>query len=331
MTPATPREPQPKGGRRSPLISAALLGCALFAALGLSLFWDLGGDPELRRFVLVELRLPRALLGFVVGSTLGLVGAALQTLFQNPLASPTTIGTTAGAALGALLALVLGAQGAWLLPASTLFAFVGALVATSVVFAVASSGRARLEEILLAGIAVGLATGALSQALHALADAPALFASAQWSLGQLPQVGFDRLLLSLAPSALCAAVILGRARALGALGLGEDWARSFGVDTLRVRKEILVASSLGVGAVVALAGPIAFVGLLVPHLVRRLFAPSPRALLGWSWWSGGVYLLACDTLARELLPHRELPVGVLTALLGAPLLFFLVLRRERSD
>lgn len=302
-----------------------LVGAAALA-ISCSLFLGLEGDPALRHFVLVELRLPRLLIGLLVGATLGLVGAAFQTLFQNPLATPSTVGTTAGASLGALLALTLGVGSSWLLPAATVFAFGGALAATFLVLTIALRGRARLEEVLLGGIAIGLATGALSQALHALADAPALFASAQWSLGQLPQVGFDRVWLAALPCCVCFVVLLARSRSLAAMALGEEWARTFGVDTRRVRIEILLASSLGVGAVVALAGPIAFVGLLVPHLVRRLFGVGARALLPLSWVSGAIYLVSCDVLARHLVPGRELPVGVLTAALGAPLLFALVFR-----
>jgi len=304
----------------------------LLVAVACSLVVGLEPAGDLRDFVFYELRVPRTVLGLLVGATLGLVGAAFQTLFQNSLATPDTVGTSAGAALGALAALVLGAQSSLFLPAATVFAFLGALLATALVSSVALSGRARLEEVLLAGVAITLAAGAISQALHAMADAPALFASAQWSLGQLPQVGYQRLLLAAGPCALGCAVLLYRARELETLALGEDWARSLGVETRRIRVEVLLASSLAVGSIVALCGPISFVGLLVPHLVRRWAEPSARSLLPLSCLAGAAYLVGCDVLARHLIGGRELPVGVLTAALGAPALFFLVLRpRPRAD
>lgn len=302
-----------------------LLFTALLTAVSVVLGPSLGG-PE-GSFILWQLRVPRALAGLLVGATLGLVGAAFQSLFHNPLAEPSTVGTTSGAALGALAALALGVRGAGELPAVTLLAFAGALTASLVVAATASSGRARMNDVLLAGIAVALATGAVSQGIHAIADAPALFAATQWSLGQLPQVGYERVSLLAPFAAVSAGVILRRSRALATLALSEEWAATQGVPVRRVRLEVLVAGSLGVAACVALCGPIAFVGLLVPHLVRRAFHPPLRQLLPLSWIAGAGFLVSCDALARVLIPGRELPVGVLTAALGAPALFGLVLRR----
>lgn len=314
------------GAWRSVLTLSAF---GLVASL-LSLFVGLEGDPATRHFVLGQLRLPRVLIGLLVGATLGLVGAAFQTLFKNPLATPSTVGTTAGAALGALMALVLDLEGIGLLSAATVFAFGGALAATSVVVVVATTGRARMGEVLLAGIAVSLAAGAIGQALHVLADKDSLFAAAHWALGQLPQVGYDRVILATAPCALCAAVLLARRRALGVMLLGEDWARSMGVDTWRVRLEVLAAGCLGVAACVALCGPVAFVGLLVPHLVRNVAHPRPSRLLLLSWVGGAGFLVLADLLARSVLRDRELPVGVLTSALGAPALLFIVLRQRRT-
>lgn len=317
--------------RRSLLL---FLGASLVLALTLST--QLGSglseadfvNSETRHFVLTQLRLPRLLIGFFVGATLALVGAAFQTLFQNPLATPSTVGTTAGATLGALLALVFGLEGDGLLPAVSLFAFLGALAASTLVMSIAGRAQARVEEILLAGIAVTLAAGAISQGLHAVADANALFAATQWSLGQLPQVGFERLRLLLLPCLVCLIIVLSQRRGLAALSLGEDWAKSVGVETQKLRVLVIVGGCIGVGTAVALCGPIAFVGLLVPHLVRRCLGREKIAFLPLSWFVGGVFLSACDSLARVLLPDRELPVGVITASLGAPALFLLILKKN---
>lgn len=285
-------------------------------------------SPVVQDFVFYQLRLPRFLIALLVGSTLGLVGAAFQTLFRNPLATPSTVGTTAGAALGALAALTLGLRGAGVLPAATLFAFLGALAASALVLSVAQSARARVEEILLSGIAVTLGAGALSQGLHAIANSGSLFASAQWSLGQLPQVGYDRVALLALPAFVCAISILSQKRALSTLALGESWAQSLGVETKRVRLIVLVGGCLGVGASVALCGPIAFVGLLVPHLVRLGLKGNSRNLLPLSYVAGGSFLVFCDAITKSLPFSQELPVGVLTASLGAPALFLLILKRR---
>lgn len=311
-------------------LSSALLTAALVVSFGLSVLYDLpeARDSSTRAFVLTQLRVPRFVVGVLVGSTLGLVGAAFQCLFRNPLATPSTLGTTAGATLGSLLGLALPFGGMLGFSLTALCAFGGALLTTAVVSALAASGRVRLEEVLLAGVAVSLAAGALSQALQALADAPRLFAAAQWALGQLPQIGYQKAWVLLVPTLLCASVLVLRSQAVAAISLGEDWAESMGHDVRRVRLEVLLLGSLAVGLTVALTGPIAFVGLIVPHLVRRLFEPRAAELLFLSWLAGAVFLTLCDTASRHLLPGQELPVGVMTAALGAPTLFYLVLRRR---
>ncbi len=307
--------------------SAVLLLLCLFLQLSVGLGEDAITDSGLRSFVLVQLRLPRLLIALLVGSTLALVGACFQALFRNPLATPSTVGTSAGATLGALFALVLNLDGSFGVSAVTLFAFLGALLSTALVLSVASGSRARMEEILLAGIAVTLSAGAVSHGLHLIADQEALFAAAQWSLGQLPQVGYDRVLLLVGPVLLSHALLLSQRRALSVLHWGEERASTLGVHTLRVRVLLLLGGCLGVGACVALCGPIAFVGLLVPHLIRRFLGEEAGLDLVAASLFGALFLLASDTLAHFGVPGHELPVGVITATLGAPALFVLILRR----
>lgn len=286
--------------------------------------------PELRHFILLELRAPRALIALFVGSTLSIIGGSFQALFRNDLAAPSTVGTTAGATLGALAALTLGLDGVWGVSAITSFAFVGALLTTGLVLSVAGRAQARLEEVLLAGIAITLGAGALAQGLHLIADQNALFAVAHWSLGQLPQVGYARVLSLVLPVVGSHVVLLSARRGLQTLGWGEERAQSLGVNTRRLRLMVLLAGCLGVGACVALCGPIAFVGLLVPHLVRRALGETSALDLGTMAWAGAVFLLASDTIAHFAIPNHELPVGVITASLGAPALFYLITRGRRS-
>ena len=308
----------------------ALVVLVSLLLLGLSPFVGGGLDGSVGTFVLWQLRLPRALVGALVGATLSLAGAVFQGVFANPLAAPSTVGTTSGATLGALAGFVLVSPGHDLgLPVATLSAFAGALLASLLVLAIAASGRAKIGDVLLAGIAVALAASALSTALEYAADMRALFVSAQWSLGRLPQLGYDGVLLLLPFVSITTLGLLSLTRPLQALALGEELAHAEGVDVRKVRLQALALSSLGVAACVAWCGPIAFVGLIVPHIVRLLTGVHQRTLLPLSAIAGAAFLVTCDSLARTLLAGRELPVGVITAALGAPMLLFLITRARR--
>jgi iron complex transport system permease protein len=304
---------------------------AIVSLLGVALAPMAGGGLEGPRgeFIVWQLRVPRVLVAALVGGMLSLAGAVFQAVFANPLATPSTVGTIAGATLGALAALVLpvtSVMGG--VPATVIGAFAGALVVSLVVAGFASSGRAGMADVLLAGIGVTLAASAIATGLQYTADMRAMFAAAQWSLGHLPQVGYRGVVVLTPIIAGSTAVLLAQQRALQALAVDEDLARAQGVDVGRTRTVALIASSAGVAACVAWCGPIAFVGLMVPHIVRRVVGVTQRAVLPASLIGGAAFLVACDTVARLALPGRELPVGVITAMLGAPTLVFLVARRR---
>ena len=305
------------------VIALSVLLMVLSPFVGESLEGDQGS------FIFWQLRLPRMLMGFMVGATMSLTGAVYQTLFVNPLATPSTIGTTAGAALGALVAVVFIPSGLALgMPIMALRAFLGALLVTLVVAAIASSGRARVNDVLLAGIALTLAAGAMSTGLQFKADMAATFQAVRWSLGHLAQVGYRGVWVLLPFVLIANGVLLSQTRAMDALVAGEDRAHTQGVNVLRVRTLGLGMGALGVGACVAWCGPIAFVGLIVPHMVRLALGAGRRILLPMSALCGGVFLVVCDSLARVIITGRDLPVGVITAGLGAPLLVWLVARRR---
>ena len=290
--------------------------------------------PELSgsegQFIVWQLRVPRVLVGMLVGATLALVGAVFQALFQNSLATSDTVGTTAGATVGALFALLLGGSGTVQgLPLVTTFAFAGALAASWIVASFASLRQAHSSDVLLAGIAVTLATSAIASGIQYVSDSRALFAATQWSLGQLPQVGYRGVLLLLPLCAISTLTLLTLARPLQAFALGEELAHSQGVNVPRLRWLALGFGSFGVAACVAWCGPIAFVGLIVPHLVRRSVGSSYRVLLPMSLCVGAALLVGCDAFARLIVPGRELPVGIVTAALGAPALVALVARGRR--
>jgi ABC-type Fe3+-siderophore transport system permease subunit len=305
------------------IIAACLALCAVAPFLGPSL----GADQS--DFVFWQLRVPRVLVAMLVGAVLSLVGACFQILFANPLASESTVGTISGAALGALVAFVFGATVATSgLPAVVLGSFLGALGVTLSLTALAAHGRIRTNDVLLAGIALSIAASAIAAVLQTLAASTATLAAAQWSLGQLAQVGYRGVFLLLPFSAAVLASLLWHARAFDTLTAGEERAFSQGVDVRRLRTLALCAGALGVAACVAWCGPIPFVGLIVPHLVRRLFGAPQRFFLPLSAAGGAAFLVVCDTAARLLFPGRELPVGAVTAILGAPTLLWLVARRR---
>ncbi len=289
-------------------------------------------EGELGQKILAELRIPRALSGMVLGAVLAGAGAVLQILLQNPLATPGTVGTTAGAALGVILALLFGAGAeGWGIPLLPLAAFAGALSVTSVVVMVAARNQTRTEDVLLAGIALTLMTGAVSSALRLGFDQVMALDALRWSLGSLTLIGFDRLWLALPFLVISIIGMLTLMRPLDVLVTGADRARSRGVNVPRVRTLGVGLASLGVAAGVAMAGPIAFVGLVCPHIMRLLGGGQPRFLVPASMLLGVAFLPLCDSLGRVLSAQREVPVGVITAAIGAPVLFLLVLRRSRRS
>lgn len=311
-----------------------LVLCLLSIAMVLAAPWfGKSLDGESGRFILENLRIPRVLMAVLVGGTMSLVGACYQTIFANPLAAPSTVGTTAGATLGALVAVVLGPvlglSQAGGLPLTATFAFAGALLVSFAVAAIAARGNTRVNDILLAGIAISLAAGAISAGLQFSADQLQLYAAIQWTLGHLPQVGYRGAVMILPFVLICWVVLLSQTRGLQTLLGGEERAHSQGLNVPWLRSVVLGVGALGVGACVAWCGPIAFIGLIVPHIVRLGVGASRRVMLPMSLVVGAGFLAACDTLSRLVIPGRELPVGVVTSAIGAPLLVWLVIKQRR--
>ncbi len=273
-----------------------------------------------------ELRVPRVLLAFLVGGGLGLTGAALQALVRNPLADPYLLGLSGGAGLGAVLAIAARTGSAWAVPAS---AFAGALAAVALVYRLSVVGGKRLDPrvLLLAGVVVGAFAAAVMSAIIVLSDAPQLRNAFLWLLGGFSAASWDSLRLFAVYALLPLGVLLLSARALDLLALGEETAMHLGADVERVRRRVYLAASLLTAASVATCGIIGFVGLVVPHAVRRLWSPLHRALMPGAFLAGGTFLVLADAAARSILRPIELPVGVVTALVGVPL-FALLLRRS---
>lgn len=322
----------------------ALLALLLFAALllalrsgSIALPWRSllpglgeGDEAALGHDVLWQLRLPRALGALLAGAALATAGAAMQGLLRNPLADPGLVGVSAGAGLAAALAMLLATQlpliGGLLVP---LAAFGGGLLATLLVVRLARvAGRTHVGSLLLAGVAVNAICGAGIGLILQLADAQTLRNLGFWLFGSFAVTDWRGLLVCAPPMLLSILLLPREARGLDALLLGEAEAGHLGVDTEALKRRVIVLLVLGVGAAVALAGMIGFVGLLVPHLVRLAWGPGHRLLLPASALLGGILLLLADTAARRVAAPLELPIGALTALLGGPCFLWLLLRRR---
>jgi iron complex transport system permease protein len=288
----------------------------------------LSGDPAAAT-ILWQLRLPRVLLALVAGSLLAVSGLSLQTLFGNPLAEPYTLGVASGAALGAAAVFTWAPPATGIgLPLATLAAFAGAIAATALVMTLGRSGGSGAAGLLLAGVAVALLCQAAILLLQYLSDAGGTLRMVRWMMGGLSIVGWREPLWLLPWLALLLAVHLLRRWDLDLLLAGEEVALGRGVPVGRLRLGLLLVDSLAVAALVSVVGPIGFVGLMVPHMLRRLVGSEHAWLVPACALGGGAFLVLCDLLARVALAPAELPVGIVTALLGAP--FFLWLLRRRG-
>jgi len=275
-----------------------------------------------------RLRVPRVLLAFLAGASLSLGGMIFQAVFRNDLATPFTLGVSSGAALGATLSLRLGLTFSLLgLDGTTLFALLGALLSMLIVHGLASRRPdATGATLLLAGVAVNFTLSSLILLVHYTSDAAQTFNILRWLMGRLDVVGMRAvwLLLPLFVAGGLAGLLLHRE--LNLLTVGEEFAVSRGVDASRTRTFLFLGTSLLVGGVVAVCGPIGFVGMMTPHLARLLVGADHRRLAPASILLGGILLTLCDVLARVLLAPAELPVGVITALLGGPFFLWLLTR-----
>ncbi|MEM9724794.1 MAG: iron ABC transporter permease [Pseudomonadota bacterium] len=325
------------------LLALSLLALALFVAslvvgpaeisvreaLGALLFAPSTDREAQLAAVMWEIRLPRALLGFMIGATLGLAGAALQGYLRNPLAEPGVIGVGASASLGAVLAIHTGLSAAFAL-ALPVMGIAGALAAVALVQALAGRGSDAVT-LILAGVAVSSVAGALTALVLNLSSNP--FAALEilyWMLGSLQDRSMVHVALAAPFMLLGWALLAGLGRALDALTLGEDAAASMGVRLSLVRSCAVFGTAASVGAATAVAGAIGFVGLVVPHLLRPLVGGQPSRLLAASALGGGAMILAADLAVRLLAPGRDLKLGVLTALVGAPFFFWLIWKHRRS-
>jgi iron complex transport system permease protein len=313
------------------LVSAAALLALLAAALALAVSVGPAAPPdrvvseETRRIIVQEIRLPRAFLAALVGGALAVCGTAFQALLRNPLADPYLLGVSGGGSLGAVAAIVLG------FPFLPLAAFAGCLAALGLIHAVAHRrGHLLAQDLLLAGVVANSFFLALLAVVQYMAHPHQAAEILHWTLGAV-RAGREFPWIPAAVAALAFLSLVRDAVPLNLMSVGDETAALLGVDVTAVRRRTFVAASVLTGTAVAVSGPIGFVGLFVPHAVRRVLGPDHRILLPATFLAGAAFLVLADTAARSAFGAEEIPVGVLTAVVGAPAFVFLLARRERGD
>lgn len=331
------------------LLAGALLAGLAIGAVPVSLSelgqWSLGWWPgsqvALPRhvdIVLTDIRTPRLLMGMLIGASLAMAGAAIQGLFRNPLADPGLIGVSSGAALAALTVIVLGNTllAGWMerlgFLALPIAAFGGALAVTWVIYWIArrTQGGGRITTLILAGVAITAFSGALSGILTYLADDAELRSFTFWSMGSLASVTWRDLAMAAPWIGISIVAFPLMASALNVLLMGESVSDHLGIDPNRIRRWVFAMTALAVGAGVSVAGMIGFIGLVVPHLVRLAIGPDHRALIPLSGAVGAALLVWADVLARVVVAPAELPIGIITSLLGGPFFLYLLMRQNQE-
>jgi iron complex transport system permease protein len=280
--------------------------------------------------IMVHIRIPRVLMGFLVGGSLASVGVTLQALLRNPLADPYVLGVSSGAALGASLAMLFGIGTTLaLLPALPLFGFVGGLLSLVVIHRLArSQGRLPIHSLLLAGVILNAILTAFIMFITSIMEPNRSAGLMAWLMGSLTAPGYAAIAVFGMYAVGGVAVLMQKAQTLNVLTLGEETARSLGIETERVKKQLFTLTALLTGAVVSVSGMIGFVGMVVPHAVRMVIGSDHRLLLPASALVGGMFLIVSDTIARTILAPAEIPVGIVTALAGGPFFLYLLLWRK---
>jgi len=295
--------------------------------------WLIGRADVQTQLILSQLRLPRALLAAIIGALLAMCGTVTQGLFRNPLADPSLIGVSAGASAGASIVIVLLNQTQWGVPGISLVslgAFAGSVLVVSLVYRISTGTLGTsVTTMLLAGIAFTFLAGSITSLLEYIADNEMLRRITLWRMGGLEMADNPKVLLTASIGVTIFIMLQKQATALNAMLLGESEARHLGIAVDRVKKGIIVCVAAGVGLSVALAGTIAFVGLVVPHMVRMCIGPNHKMMIPFTACTGAIVLIVSDIFARTIIAPAELPVGLVTAFFGAPVFIYMLIQRQR--
>ena len=314
-------------------LAAVFVGSAGLSASAVARALTGRAEPgSVEAIVTLSLRLPRVAVAMLAGAALAVAGVGFQALTRNPLAEPSVLGVSSGAAFGVVVAQIMGFESGFVAALGVAgFAFAGALLAAAIVYVVSTApGGLAVQTLLLVGVIVGIFFSAAITVIISLVDFNRLSGVIHWLLGNLAPIPVTSLALFAALAAGGVWLIVTSARELNMLALGEESARQLGVDADRLKRRVFLASALLTGTVVAFTGPIGFVGLIVPHVLRALVGQDNRLLVPTSAVAGATFLLAADTLARNVVAPAELSVGVITAFCGAPFFVWVLRARQRS-
>ncbi len=289
-----------------------------------------GDASAAQETIFLNLRLPRALLAYTVGAALAVSGCTLQGVFKNPMADPFVLGISSGAALGATIAMAAGfgitAIG---IGGTTIFAFLFALIAIFAVYSLSRiRGKVSIFSLLLSGIALSSLLSAIIYIIM-LINRDKMEHIILWNMGSVASATWDKFFVTLPVIIACSAFLMFYAKPMNILLHGDEISQSLGVDSHKVRRNMIVLTSLLAAAAVSVSGIIGFVGLMIPHLLRMIIGPDNRKLMPLSFFAGGAYLLIADTIAKTIVPSVEIPVGIITAIFGVPFFIYL-LRRGRK-
>ncbi len=292
---------------------------------------DLGTISSSAMTIVWKIRLPRVLLAMLSGAALALAGTTYQGLFKNPLAEPYILGVSAGAAFGGTLSIVFGLSKVLGIGGTSFMAFIGSVLTTFVVYSLGKGrGKMSMTYLILAGVAINSLLSSLISLLMIL-DRTKLDRIVLWTMGSFTGASWEKVLLELIALTIGMVVIYAYSRDLNIILTGEENAKHLGVDVELVKRRLLVVSSFISAVTVSVSGIIGFVGLIIPHGVRLIIGPDHRVLIPYSLVVGAIFLMLTDTLARIIMPPIEIPVGVITALFGAPFFLYLLLKRKRED
>jgi len=308
------------------LVVLCVLAVAYLAIGSVNVFGS--GDWKILRMI----RLPRMLMVIAAGAALAMAGLAFQSLLRNPLATPFTLGVSSGSALGAVIAIKSGLILAPGLPATALFSFAGALIIVGVVYRLARvKGRFTTATLLLSGVSLNFLCSGLILFLHYLSDFTESSQMIRWLMGGFLAITYIDLALCLPVAAVFGLFLLVNGKALNLISLGDEIAITRGIDVISFQRRLFVLASLMTAVIISVTGPIGFVGLIVPHICRLLFGANHARLLPAVALLGAAFLLAADLLARVIISPAQIPVGVLTAILGGPFFLFILRKTKGGD
>jgi ABC-type Fe3+-siderophore transport system permease subunit len=318
------------------LTAAIGLTCLMFGAQTLTFqeLWSAfvqtsNTDKSAAQIIVWEIRFPRILMGLFIGASLAITGASLQALVRNPLADPYVLGVSSGAALGATMGVALGLGSFAGGVGVPLTAFVGGAVTILIVYGIATSqGRLPVQTLLLAGVIVNAICSALMMFANSILNPAALYRVVVWLMGSLGAPSYPALLGMGGCAGMAMVLLLRQSQELNLIAVSEDTALSLGVEVARVQRTVFFVSALLTGAVVSVSGMIGFVGMVIPHVARMLWGADHRFLLPISALGGGILLMVADTVARTIVAPEEVPVGVITALIGGPFFIYLLMTRQ---